>query len=243
MPDVSCWICGDKGNSREHLIKKSDLEGLFGKPKTRDPLFLHDANRKNYKVQGLNSDALKLKSPLCAKCNNERSQPYDRAWEAYSHFLRNRNPPIYVGTRVPADRIFSQNAKEEMRRVQLYFVKLFGCLIQDALIPIDLKSFSEALLTGKFHKDIFLKIGCAPRQEQAVGVAGLATATDNRSGQVVGAHWFYDLGRVTVLVIYSPIHGLWEATSTAWHPMHRKSRLWIEDFSSMLKTQAVTAEG
>lgn len=234
MTGDSCWICGGAGTTGEHMIKKSDLQAIFGKPKKGSPLFLHNAEKSNRIVQGLNSDALKLKSRLCAECNSTRGQPYDRAWEQFSWFTRNRLPSIAPGQFIRADRIYPLSSNLALRHVQLYFVKLFGCFIDQEKIPIDLKPFSEAFLAGRYHPDIFLRIGCVPRPkgEQLVGVLGLSTATDDKTGRIEGAQWFYELDRFAVNVIYSPKHKLWTATEGAWHPRYSRGRLLVHDFAS-----------
>lgn len=217
------------------MIKKTDLVEIFGKPKPKKPLFLHNATKTNHIVQGLNADALKLKTRLCAKCNNERSQPYDRAWETFSRFVRNRRPPVVPGAFVRADRIFAVDSNKELRNVQLYFVKLFGCFIHENKIPIDLGPFAKALLEKQYHRDVFIRLGCMPREDRSVGVAGLSTAKDNRTGEVSCAQWFYELDRFAVNVIYAVDHDFWDVTVDAWHPRLGTGRLLVHDLSDNIR--------
>jgi hypothetical protein len=235
MAKPKCWICGDPATTGEHLIKKTDLAEIFGKPKPKNPLFLHNATKTNHIVQGLNANALKLASRLCANCNNQRSQPYDRAWERFSHTVRNRFPPVVPGDFVRADHIYALGSNRELRNVQLYFVKLFGCLIHEHKIPIDLQSFAKALLEGKFHRDVFIRLGCIPCGHRVVGVAGLSMATDRKTSKVSCAQWFYELGCFAVNVIYTPDHDFWDLTDGAWHPKHGTGRLLLHDFSSNIR--------
>lgn len=235
MTQPMCWICGDPADTGEHMIKKTDLAEIFGKPKQGKPLFLHNAAKTNHIIQGLNAEALKLASRLCAKCNNERSQPYDRAWEAFSRFVRNRHPPVVPGTFIRADRIYALDSNRELRNVQLYFVKLFGCLIHENGIPIDLKPFAKAFLERKFHRDVFIRLGCMQRTDRIVGVAGLSTAVDNHTGKVSCAQWFYELDRFAVNVIYAEDHDFWDVTDGAWHPKFGTGRLLVHDFSGNIR--------
>ena len=238
MTEPTCWICGGAAATGEHMIKKSDLLAIFGKPKRGTPLYLHNAKKSNQIIQGLSADALKLGSRLCRPRNNTRSQPYDRAWEAFSWFVRNRLPPLKPGHYVRADRIYPMSSNLGLRHVQLYFVKLFGCFIDENKIPIDLNTFSDAFLSGVYHRDIFLRIGCVarPTGELLVGVLGLATATDNKTGKIAGAQWFYELDRFAVNIIYAPDHDLWDVTENAWHPKFGTGRLLVHDFRQNLKT-------
>jgi hypothetical protein len=71
-----------------------------------------------------------LKAPIriCTECNIARTQPHDRAWEYMSEWLRERKPPLQVGGLVRGNRNFPHNTREEMKNVQLYFLKpLVAC--------------------------------------------------------------------------------------------------------------------
>jgi len=87
-----CWVCGDPATSGEHGIKKSDLAAVFAKPSQQNPLFHHSHTHTNVRIGNFNSDVLKLPSGLCAKCNNETTQPYDTAWAKFSEHARTRTP-------------------------------------------------------------------------------------------------------------------------------------------------------
>lgn len=130
-----------------------------------------------------------------------------------------------------------------LRHVQLYFVKLFGCFIDENKIPIDLKPFSEALLSGVYHRDIFLRIGRVARKpgDELVGVHGLRAVRHDRSGVILGAQWFYELDRLAINVIYSPVHDLWDVTENAWHPKFGTGRLLVHDFRTELQAAGMQA--
>lgn len=85
---MKCWICGNEANSGEHILKASDLSSIFGPVTTHAPLYKHTAKQKNQLIQGIKSDQLKSKARLCARCNNERTKPHDKAWEHLSAYLR-----------------------------------------------------------------------------------------------------------------------------------------------------------
>ena len=91
---MNCWICGDAATTGEHKTKQSDLRAVLGKPTQAQPFFFHDNARRNHRIGSYKGNFLKSASRLCARCNNQRTQPYDLAWEGMSHFLRTRMPPI-----------------------------------------------------------------------------------------------------------------------------------------------------
>jgi len=228
-----CWICGNVATTGEHLVKKSDLREVFGVPSPGEPLYLHNSSRKNVRIQGLNSKSLKLNSKLCAKCNNETTQPYDKAWERLSKHIRS------LGSQLPksyirANKVFPNNSRRQMRDVQLYFVKLFGCLIHENKVPLDIKSFSTVLLERTFHPNVFLKVGYFSGNDKMVGVAGLSTTFDKQTNEIVLVHWFYELGEFAVNIIYALDTNIWESTESAWLPQHGTSRMIVHDFSSEL---------
>jgi hypothetical protein len=137
---------------------------------------------------------------------------------------------------IRAYRAFAIGSSKEMRRVQLFFVKLFGCAIVDSGAPIDISSFASALLNEKFHPDIFLKFGYVPREDQIVGLSPLVAAHHPKTKQLVAASIFYELGSIAVRVIYSPDHNAIEDTDTAWHPAYDRGRIEVHDFGPILKS-------
>lgn len=36
---MNCWICGNKGDSGEHLIKASDIKGMFSDISQSNPIY------------------------------------------------------------------------------------------------------------------------------------------------------------------------------------------------------------
>jgi hypothetical protein len=90
IPLPKCWICGEDATTGEHKTKKSDLKSVFGVPTQTQPLYYHDANRRNQLVRSLDAKILKSPSRICAECNNARTQPHNLAW-AYMSVWREAN--------------------------------------------------------------------------------------------------------------------------------------------------------
>jgi hypothetical protein len=152
---TTCWICNDKeADSGEHMTKRSDLASVLGKPTQDRPLYFHDIERQNRRVTGLNSGILKSPIRICQQCNSTHTQPHDRAWECMSKQLRERE--LFVGRWVRANKIFPCRTRPHMIRVQLYFLKLFGCMLCEAKetghdLGIDVATFSHAFMMGMPH--------------------------------------------------------------------------------------------
>ena len=148
---MKCWICGSPADSREHMVKASDIKSRFGIASGSKPLFMHSRERKNQRIRGLKSNNLKSNTPICAKCNNERTQPYDIAWEKLSAYLCSRPQPLKYGDKINLKKVFPGSVRSSMRDVQLFFVKGFGFKIVEGNAPIDIRPFSEALLNRQAH--------------------------------------------------------------------------------------------
>ena len=57
---MTCWICGQVTNSKEHIIKKSDLTRIYGNgPYKGDNALSHIKNGKQQLIQGPNSKKIK----------------------------------------------------------------------------------------------------------------------------------------------------------------------------------------
>jgi hypothetical protein len=154
---MKCWVCGDEARTGEHTIKKSDLSAIFGHVSQNRPLYRHVASQRNVPVKGLNVDLLKSGGRLCAPCNNQRSQPFDRSWERLSAALRAKTA-LRPGDRIDLGKVFPGAVRKSMLNVHLYFVKLFGCIIAENSLPIDIHEFSQAILSASAHPKVHLAI-------------------------------------------------------------------------------------
>jgi hypothetical protein len=219
-----------KADSGEHKTKRSDLKAVLGPPTQEEPFFYHDLHKANRPVGSL--DAKMLKSPvrICAHCNNTRTQPHDRAWEAMSDRLRSRR--LAVGQSVRCNSVLRHCTKREMLNVHLFFLKLFGCMLAEAKangydVPIDIDPFSTAIMQGRPHAEVHLQFG---RHDGIVGRSNLhCWKTD--PGESVLAAWLYELDTIAVSVLYVQA-GRFEHRRDIWHPLSRTSskRFQIADF-------------
>ena len=228
---MKCWICGDEGNTGEHMIKRSDLASVFGKPTQNAPFYLHDTKRRNRNLGSLDNRRLKSPSRICARCNNDRTQPYDRAWEQLSSALRTRNLPIGPRAIVRANRIFRYNTRKQMLDVHLFFVKLFGCHIVTGDIPIDISSFATAILERRHHPCVYLKFGLVPRvgDKPIAGMSDIEAAL-TPDGSCAFATWFYEVDNLAVNVMFAVDGEDRQGMVDAWHPQFGTNKLTISGF-------------
>ncbi len=120
---IKCWLCGNEATTKEHLIKRSIVEKLmFNNPLEKSPLKIYK-DRSIKIIQSSKSDHLKFQKNLCAKCNNETTQHYDRAYECFFDYLIENEQKI-------ADKKII-NLKKSINKENLfkYFMKSFCCMV------------------------------------------------------------------------------------------------------------------
>lgn len=230
MAETICWICGGAANSGEHKTKRTDLRDVFAKATQSAPLFLNSAKFKNRRVPSFDSRLIKSPSRICENCNNKRTQPYDLAWEKLSSWLRAKYKNSKAGTVIRADRLFTYDTARMMLNVHLYFVKLFGCLIKEGNIAIDLSTFSSALLWDKAHPNVYLKFGLGPTLKTGIAVGNSDIRTINTIDKCVMATWIYYVDWMDVMVMYIEDGQKRYGLKGSWHPRLGTNKITLSDF-------------
>lgn len=214
---MKCWICGREGNTREHLIKASDLRSCFGHVSQKNPIYFHTSNEKSIPIGSLKSKRITFDALICNPCNSALTQPYDRAWESLSSYLTTNWPKVVNSKRLNLAKVFPGSVHKSMLYVHLYFVKLFGCKIAESGAPIDITGFSKALLNNKAHQDIFIAFGPRPGEVQHKN-AHSSTLHTIDIGVSACASWFYVIDQLAVNIIYVSGYGDPDLMKDTWHP-------------------------
>lgn len=226
---MNCWICGDSAKTGEHLIKATDMRVIFGHVRQDRPVYRHSASRRNVPVKGINANVLKSEALICAQCNNQRTQPYDRAWETFSVYMRSK-PRICGGDRIDLGKAFPGAVHKSMLHVHLFFVKLFGCLVAENAIPIDIVGFSKAILNNSAHQKVHLAIS-SYTDGVVSGSAGYSDLdTIQLDNRVVYATWLYILDRFSVRVVYAEPTEHRKGLIDSWHPTSIKKCIRVSKF-------------
>lgn len=227
-----CWICGDAGTTGEHKTKRSDLRSVFGMPTQSNPLYLHDAERRNRRIGSLDAKLLKSPGRICPYCNNTRTQPHDRAWEKLSAALRTRAPQLKAGDMVRTNRIFRYDTATEMLNVHLYFVKLFGCHVAGNDVQLDIAGFANAIMERKAHPCVYLKFGCGRTfaGQPMTGMSDMWLAYPRAGKRSSFATWFYDIEGVGINVMFADDGEQRQGLVGAWHPQQGTTRLTMADY-------------
>lgn len=198
----SCWICGDIATTGEHLLKKTDVITVFGdkfsKRVVRTDLYGND----KILVQSPNSKALKFQNNLCAKCNNERTQPYDRAYVMFANYIRSNLREITRKLEINTNLVFGKrNAKEQQKYLFRYFVKAFGCRLHDAgqSVPQVLKDILIRENYGNTYR-----VSVCLNSEKLDGLSIFPLEGDrNACGIPIDYYWAQDNGWFTIVHAYN----------------------------------------
>jgi hypothetical protein len=208
-------------------MKASDLRMVFGRS-LHTPFYVHSAAQRGHKVQGIKSAAFKSEAKLCAKCNNDLTQPYDDAWKRMSHYIHHRNPVIATGDLIRFSHMFPVTPNKYMVLVHLFFVKLFGCLVKEQGVPLATETFAEALLQRTPHPMVYLAISPNSSPVRAVGYSDLHIQLIR--GDVAFAVWMYCLENFLVRVMYAAPGERREGLIHAWHPYRREAAIRVGAF-------------
>src|SRR5215475_4978249 len=113
--DTNCWICGGSPDSQEHEFKRSDVTDYFGPVTIDRPLYKQTETRLNNRIISPKSEKLTSEAPMCRRCNNERTQPYDYAWQTLSRHLREHWAQIVTKGYFSLLEVFPSNTRMQAR--------------------------------------------------------------------------------------------------------------------------------
>ncbi len=228
-----CWICRQRrADSAEHRFKASDIRAKVPGLSQRMPVFLQRGAATNVRIGGAKADALKFKPTICAHCNNAGTQRYDRAWQRLSEYLHTNWAVIARRRQFDLSKPFPGGTRDASLDVHLFFLKLFGCKIVEDSIPIDLTPLSRALLYRHAHPEISLNVVDTLIDKRVVAAydSDVYAMRNNRTGELDGATWLYDICPVGVKVSYirggSPLY----VRGDSWHPSRPRKFIRLSPF-------------
>ncbi len=223
---MKCWICGADGTTGEHLIKASDIAGYFGKFDQNNPIFFHSETKRNIPVGSKKSDRFKSDALICNQCNSARTQPYDKAWEILSAYLRKNSSVVGRFGKIYLKKVFPNKTRSSAKCMHLFFVKLFGCRVIENNINVDTTSFSEALIKNTIHRNIFIAFHREPSDIDYAEVTKMHVQYIN--GKVSSAFWHYYIGDFLIRVLYLTNIDKARFEYGSWNPVDLKKSLCIE---------------
>lgn len=193
---MTCWICGKEADSKEHIIKKSDITRAYGNgPYKGENALAHIKNGKQQSIQGPNSKKLKYQCSLCHDCNTTTTQPFDFAYDGFVNYLLDNKDIILKRRFVNFADVYGPSFENAQRDLYKYFVKSFGCRLHSAniSIPPDLISLfqKESFRTGlrinfSVHEDVLI----LPKKvrDGFIGKGDLLIWTDENDQTIVNGY-------------------------------------------------------
>ena len=215
---MRCWICASTADSREHLLKASDLRYFFGDISPESPVYYHSPERRNQPLKSAKANRVKTGKVICSRCNDTRTAPHDHAWESLLSVMSDNWREIKTRGRLKLQKHFPGSVRSLSKNVHLYFTKLFGCRIIDEDIPIPIREFREAIINEIPHSNLFLTFCFRNVLSKDAHYAGISEVHAKQSGARVDvASWYYTLGELDVQISWfreTPVRNI----PGAWHP-------------------------
>ena len=209
--DKPCWICGAPSNSREHKIKKSDFVRRYGnQPFHKIGGMLHFVNGVSSNVQGPGAKILTYEPLICSDCNNNKSQPWDMAYEQFEKWLFENTSAILQRRFILLEDVFGpDNFSSGCPALYKYFVKAFGCRLASAgiSVPSDLVELfkqdyflTKLRLTFAIHKSSFALL--PEDRDNYLGIGDLFRLDSRRKGVMERYNWYIQIGWLRVWFFY-----------------------------------------
>lgn len=204
-----CWICGADATTGEHSQKKTDVIAMFGSKffsKVVKRERKYDKNKKTIItiktiIQGPKSQALKYDNNLCKYCNNTRTQPFDLAYAAFAEYVQNNIVELSHSLTVNTNIVFGKGAaRKERRNLFLYFIKAFGCQLNDSKLVVP-QVLRDALL-GKNHDASYRVSICLNQAPQPFLQNFPLEGNQDDQQKPVDFFWAQDNGWFTVVHAY-----------------------------------------
>ncbi|WP_444893716.1 hypothetical protein ACJJIE_04625 [Microbulbifer sp. TRSA001] len=216
---MNCWICGNIADSKEHIIKASDIRAFFGKVSEDRPLYKHTEGKKNQKIKSAKSINLKTKkNVICQSCNNKDTAKHDVAWSLLLRFMHDNWGHIKKNGKVKLGKVFPGKSKKEAKNLHLFFVKNLACRIVDENIPIPIELFSYAVENNVAHPSLYLSFNArtiGPKETLYVGPSNVHGK--EKDGKPISVTYYYTIGELDVQVTWFENRPA-KNVRNAWHP-------------------------
>lgn len=154
-----CWWCNSNKISREHKYKRSEIEREYGSGTYGNKL-LFIKNEKEQYIKSPGSNLLQFKNNLCPTCNNERSQPFDFAYDKFQKHIKNNQSQLLGNKYIDFNTLFVSCPDNSFQNLIRYFVKNVSCMLSDSGIKVE-KGIIEFLNGNDFLPFMIFQFGIA----------------------------------------------------------------------------------
>lgn len=154
--DGTCWWCGAPATTAEHKYKHRDLRrvrdsseegGVYRSAETGFSGVLRSLKKGR---------AVLWSKSLCAKCNSERSQPFDRSYDQFVDYLADHWDELMTAQRLRWRDVYGRGWRSEARFLAQYLVKQFGCMMRTDDLPVPEEA--RRFLNGRGNGDLVISM-------------------------------------------------------------------------------------
>lgn len=147
---TTCWWCGSSDAlTREHKFKKSDLVRMWDIG--GGPVWGNGTELRPVKSARKSQD-VRFDPGLCGPCNNERSQPFDVAYQAFSDYVWDR-PQLSRATHLDLAEVYGNDWPAGARSLARYVAKHIGCRMAHERFPVP-RSLAAFLNGAPYAEDV-----------------------------------------------------------------------------------------
>jgi hypothetical protein len=181
-------------------------------------------------VGGPNSKHLKFPKSVCQPCNNALTAPYDRAWDTLYNYLQSKWARIVRLGRFDLRAVFANFQESDARHVQLYFAKVFGCVVYEQQAPIELSRLARCIQYDTACPEIVLGV-ChddqSPKGRKVAHISPIHVWGDEHDNDMEGAVWMCGQSPVTMKVFYRRHDSKLRPIDETWHPLDGRTRVLV----------------
>jgi hypothetical protein len=203
---MTCWICNSPADTREHVIKQSDIKRLFGcgpYPKG-NRLKRIDQNGTKKLIQSKDSIHIKYQKSLCKDCNSSRSQPWDKAYDLFMECLLSHESEVKRTRKINfKNMVEGCDIGTFSKNLYSYFIKAFGCQLREAgqNPPTELSDFLSGNRTNTNLKISFAIYESLPQNPTfpMIQIHNLEGVFDNLLKKPINFTWAVSIEWLTIL--------------------------------------------
>jgi len=221
---MNCWICKkNKADSKEHLIKASDIKNHFGEISKERPLFQHTLNKtkRPKKIYARQNNRFKQNNPtICSYCNNTKTQPFDNAWSRIFSYIQVNEDILTTIKVLELKNVFPSNTYKHAVELYLYLMKITGCYFSDNAVPINYNILSKCIRESKCTDHFNVLFFCIDRVTDLTITQIDELHDENGQAEFAWCYFFNTMGvRMSIESTPKQI----DSTPYMWNPQRRKN--------------------
>jgi hypothetical protein len=209
----ACWWCRlRQPDSNEHRWPRSLIEKLYGPGSyvsTGGHQPIHMSGEVQRHVRSARARVLTYRSSLCARCNNERSQPFDTALIQFFHYVIDQREQLVGEQRIDFAEVFGSSFETGIDDLLRAFGKDLGCRLveSDMEIPADLVAILDHGWEAYPVIDVYLALNLGllssfGDSSSFLGKSDLEATLSAEDGTIRAVSYLYNVSYLSCFVGY-----------------------------------------